>query len=114
MRIYFSTVVSVLGLSLGMAHAGPPDKPVMTAWSKPISEAQLDSQRGGKDAGTLTINANFVNAELNNNAAIDNVTGNNSISGNAFAGASGLPIVFQNTGNNVIMQNAMTLNLTVN
>lgn len=114
MRIYFSIVMSVLGLCLGMAHAGSPEKPAMTSWGKPLPAAQLDAQRGGTDLGPqLIINRNDLKAKLYDNVAVDNVTGNNSINGNAFAGASGLPIVMQNSGNNVIMQNATILNLTM-
>lgn len=114
MRIYFSIVVTVLGLSLGLAHASPPDKPATTSWGKPLPAAQLDAQRGGTDLGPqLIINRNDLKAKLYDNVAVDNVTGNNSINGNAFAGASGLPIVMQNSGNNVIMQNATILNLTM-
>ena len=113
MRIFFSSVVTVLGLCAGIAHAGSPENPEVTFRGKPISIAQLESQRGGTDTGPVTINANFLNAKLNNNAAIDNVTGNNTINGNAFAGAAGLPIVIQNSGNNVIIQSGTVLNLTM-
>lgn len=114
MRIYFSIVASVLGLCVGIAQAGAPETPTMTSsWGTPVPSTQLDAQRGGTDTGPVTINANFLNAKLNNNAAIDNVTGNNTINGNAFAGASGLPIVIQNSGNNVIIQSGTVLNLTM-
>ncbi len=114
MRIYFSIVVSVLGLCLGEAHAGSPETNAITSsWGTPIPAEQLDAQRGGTDTGPITINANMLKAKLYDNAAIDNVTGNNSINGNAFAGASGLPIVIQNSGNNVIIQSGTVLNLTM-
>lgn len=114
MRIYFSIVVSVLGLCLGLAHAGSPAANTMTSsWGTPIPAEQLDAQRGGTDTGPITINANMLKAKLYDNAAIDNVTGNNSINGNAFVGASGLPIVIQNSGNNVIIQSGTVLNLTM-
>lgn len=113
MHISFSIVVSVLGLCIGMAHAGSTEKPTITSWGNPLPAAQLDTQRGGTDTGPVTINANILNAKLYDNAASDNVTGHNMITGNAFAGASGLPIVFQNSGNNVIMQSGTVLNLTL-
>jgi hypothetical protein len=118
MHIFFSIAISAFGLCGSIAYAGSPETMGATpteiaSWGSPIPSDQLDVHRGGRDAGPLTINANFLNAKLNNNAAIDNVTGDNSITGNAFAGASGLPIVFQNSGNNVIMQNGTVLNLTL-
>ena len=113
MRIYFSIVVSVLGLGMSIAHAGSPETTEITAWGHPVPSAQLDTQRGGTDTGPLTINANILNAKLFDNSAKDNVTGNNTITGGAFAGASGLATVIQNSGNNVIIQNGTVLNLTV-
>ena len=113
MRIYFSIVVSVLGLFLGQAHAGSPGTNGIPSWGTPVPETQLDAQRGGTDTAPLTINANILKAKLYDNVATDNVTGHNSINGNAFAGASGLPIVIQNSGNNVIIQSGTILNLTM-
>lgn len=113
MRIFYSTAVSVLGLWVGMAYAGSPETKSLSSWGNPVPTAQLEAQRGGTDSGPLTINANILKAKLYDNAAIDNVTGNNSINGNAFAGASGLPIVIQNSGNNVIIQSGTVLNLTM-
>lgn len=113
MRIIFSIALSVYGLYAGMAYAGSPENPEMAPWGNPVPLAQLEGHRGGTDTGPVTINANILNAKLFDNAAIDNVTGNNSITGNAFSGASGFPIVFQNSGNNVIMQSGTVLNLTI-
>ncbi|MFO0698619.1 MAG: hypothetical protein U0236_05275 [Nitrospira sp.] len=113
MRIYLSIMVSVLGLCAGMAYAGPPENPEMKSWGKPLATTRLDTQRGGTDTGPVTINANMLNAKLFNNKATDNVTGNNTIAGGAFAGANGLPIVIQNSGNNVIIQSGTVLNLTM-
>jgi len=118
MRLYFSIVVSVLGFFISTAHADSPETgsvtpTAITSWGSPVPLEQLDTQRGGTDTGPVTINANFLNAKLNHNAAIENVTGNNTINGNAFAGASGLPIVIQNSGNNVIIQSGTVLNLTM-
>ena len=113
MRIFFSTMGSVLGICVGMAYAGSPETKSLSSWGDPIPAAQLEAQRGGTDTGPLTINANILKAKLYDNAAVDNVTGNNSINGNAFSGASGLPIVIQNSGNNVIIQSGTVLNLTM-
>lgn len=113
MRIYFSTVVTVLGFCLGMAHAGSPETTELTSWGAPLPSTQLDTQRGGTDPGPVTINANMLNAKLFDNVATNNVTGHNTITGGAFAGASGFATVIQNSGNNVIIQNGTVLNLTL-
>ncbi len=113
MRTYFSIVGSVLGLCVGLAHAGSPDTTPVSSWGHPVPSAQLDAQRGGMDPGPVTINANMLNAKLFDNSATGNVTGNNTVTGGAFAGASGLATVIQNSGNNVIIQNGTVLNLTL-
>jgi hypothetical protein len=59
------------------------------------------------------VNTNTLNATLYENSAKGNVTGHNTITEGAFVGASGLPTVIQNSGNNVIIQNGTVLNLTV-
>lgn len=114
MYVYISIIVSVLGFGVSMAHAGSPETTEITSWGNPVASERLDTQRGGTDSGPVTINANMLDAKLFDNSAKDNVTGNNTITGGAFAGASGLATVIQNSGNNVIIQNGTVLNLTVN
>lgn len=75
---------------------------------KVVSGRDLEAQRGGHE--TQVFNDMKVNGNVTGNTATANVTGNNSIN-NAFTGASGLPIVVQNTGNNVLIQNATIVNL---
>ena len=72
-----------------------------------VSDRTLDAQRGGE----MYFNEIDEYAELTDNTAVDNVTGANFITDNAFGGASGLPVAVQNTGNNVIIQNSFILNL---
>jgi hypothetical protein len=109
MRIYLSILLSVLGLGITAAHGGPPDT---KKWGHPVATTQLDAQRGGT-TGPVTLNTNMLNAKLYDNSAIANMTGHNTITEGAFVGASGLPTVIQNSGNNVIIQNGTVLNLTV-
>ena len=49
-----------------------------------------------------------------NNTAVNVATGTNAISAGSFSNMSGLPIVIQNTGANVLIQNAVILNLQMN
>lgn len=113
MRASISILASVFGLCVSMAHAGSLETTPVSSWGHPVPPAQLDAQRGGTDPGPLTINANMLNAKLFDNSATGNVTGNNTVTGGAFAGASGLATVIQNSGNNVIIQNGTVLNLTL-
>lgn len=75
---------------------------------KVISSSGLAEQRGGHE--TQVFNDMKVNGKVIDNTAINNVTGHNTIT-NAFTGASGLPLVVQNSGNNVLIQNATIINL---
>jgi hypothetical protein len=113
MRVILTLFMSVLGFCGNVAYAGSPETTGIASWGRPVPSAQLDTQRGGTDTGMTTINTNQLNAKLFNNSATNNFTGNNSIADAAFAGASGLPTVIQNSGNNVIIQNGTVLNLTL-
>jgi hypothetical protein len=68
----------------------------------------LDALRGGEDQ---YLNDMKLYAQLYDNKALSNVTGNNIVTQDAFAGAQGYATVIQNSGNNVIIQNATILNL---
>jgi len=54
-----------------------------------------------------------LNGIVSDNQAYNLVTGGNSISDGAFAGTSGMPTVIQNSGNNVLIQNATIVNVQV-
>lgn len=73
----------------------------------PIQE--LQRHRGGSD--TKVLNFMDLDAALKENRASENVTGTNLVSSGAFSNASGLATVIQNSGNNVIIQNATILHL---
>lgn len=78
----------------------------------------LAVERGGADIvqnnnETQIINTNTVNGTVNDVTVLNNSTGNNSVDGGAFTGAQGFPMVIQNSGNGVLIQNATILNLTI-
>ncbi|WP_232427181.1 hypothetical protein [Burkholderia ubonensis] len=68
---------------------------------------QLDQHRGG-DA---LIGQNYLTGAVTDNVANRVSTGSNSIADGSFANSSGLPTVIQNTGANVLIQNATVLNV---
>jgi hypothetical protein len=70
----------------------------------------LEHSRGGTDTYTTNNNANL-NGVVTGNSAWNVVTGSNSIDTGAFANMSGIPVVIQNSGANVLIQNATIVNL---
>jgi len=73
-----------------------------------VDDRELAQQRGGAD---LHLNENNASAIVSDNVAMNLSTGNNSINGDSFSGMSGVPMVVQNSGNNVVIQNSTILNL---
>lgn len=78
------------------------------AFGPAISNFALGTHRGGDVRVT---NTNNLDAQLYDNTAISNVTGSNFVTSEAFSSNSGFATVVQNSGNNVIIQNATVLNL---
>jgi len=79
--------------------------------------AAVDSQdlalsRGGAELD-ITLNDVKSNGAVSNNQASNLTTGSNFVGEGSFAGASGFSTVVQNSGNNVLIQNATVINLKV-
>jgi hypothetical protein len=92
-------------LAAAAQPAGPVIDPIFGAI---VSDGELAAQRGGAD---LHVNENSARAAVQDNIASNLTTGNNTISDSAFSNANGVPMVVQNSGNNVIIQNSTILNL---
>ena len=110
-----STIYILGGLVLLMnlqfsPHAWGDDStvPNEAAFGPAISDLDLGTYRGGDVRVT---NTNNLDAQLHDNTATSNVTGSNFVTSAAFSGSSGFSTVVQNSGNNVIIQNATVLNL---
>lgn len=89
------------------ATAQRPAPPVV-GWGAPAPQEKLSRSRGG----TETVNNDAtLGATVSRNTAINVATGNNIIDGGSFAGMSGIPMVIQNSGANVLIQNATVINL---
>lgn len=67
----------------------------------------LGDLRGGTDVD----NDIWVNGRVEDAVADDVMTGHNSVTAGSFANASGISTVIQNTGANVLIQNAMIVNV---
>jgi hypothetical protein len=97
--------LAALILSFGPAYASEQkDDPL----ARTVPDEQLAEERGGE---ALRINLMDLEAKLNDNVARLNTTGANIVTEGAFTNASGLATVIQNSGNNVVIQNATIVNL---
>lgn len=96
----------------GAAHAQTATVSAPSGFVAPaVDAATLAGQRGGK---TLVRNDMTLTGTTADNTARHVNTGNNAISAGAFANMSGMPVVIQNSGANVLIQNAVILNLQMN
>ena len=83
-----------------------------------LTAGELSASRAGKDipadtGAQLQLNQNDLNAVFTGNVATGNHTGDNTISAGAFMDASGFVTAIQNTGNNVLIQNATIVNVSI-
>ncbi|MDM0112574.1 hypothetical protein QTI66_10480 [Variovorax sp. J22R133] len=95
--------------------SGPPPETLAVAsstgaFANPVSEDSLDTLRGGAQVS----NDMQLNGTTADNSARNVNTGTNTIGTGSFANMSGLPVVIQNSGANVLIQNAVILNLQMN
>lgn len=82
--------------------------PLPHRFGTPVPDGGLARQRGG---AALPSSEMKLDGAVGNNAATNVVTGANIISDGAFSNASGLPMVIQNSGANVLIQNATIVNV---
>lgn len=96
--------------ALASAAAGP-DLAGTGLFDAPVGADLLEDLRGGSD--TVHNDMTLAGATTGN-TAIQVATGSNAIGSGAFSGMSGLPVVIQNSGANVLIQNAVILHLEMN
>lgn len=78
--------------------------------SRTVPLAVLEQQRGGADLHLSEVRAV---GSVSDVKAYDLLTGNNVVTEGSLSGASGLPMLIQNSGNGVLIQNAVILNVEV-
>jgi hypothetical protein len=76
--------------------------------AKAVAADKLAAVRGGADTVTNTMR---LDGAVSGNSAVNVLSGANSIGNGAFSNASGLPIAIQNSGANVLIQNATIINI---
>lgn len=108
---------SCLADELDLVEAAPPSIAITpidstSSFGPSVDASDLDIARGGADTGASNpSSAVFANGSVNDNRAVDVITGSNTIRDGSFANVSGLPIVIQNTGANVLIQSATIVNV---
>ena len=98
----------VAGMPLSQANTAPPGASANVAgFGSPIASVALEKLSGGSDVS----NDMTLNGTVSNNSTDNTSTGFNSIASGSFSGAAGLPMVIQNSGNGVLIQNATIINV---
>ena len=120
LRLASMTAVFAVGGFATSAHAeqapvndGKSTPTLLAGPFSPGTEVEIETLsnlRGGSELVAVS-NAQKLGGTVADNAATNIVTGANSITTGAFANVSGIPIVIQNSGANVLIQNATIINL---
>ncbi len=88
--------------------ATPPAKPAyIEGLGQSVASEVLAKSSGGTDVTQII----RLNGTVTNNTSDHVLTGSNVIDNGAFNGAAGVPMVIQNTGNSVLIQNATIINV---
>lgn len=95
-------------LAAQTARSAPVPAPAGSAFAAPVDASALATMRGGHE---LTHNDMRLDGVTAGNVANQVSTGANTISSGAFSGMAGLPLVVQNSGANVLIQNAVIVNV---
>ena len=103
-------VLAIVLLAGSQTFAGPSTLPLpsVAGLGQPLSTERLDGYRGGFD---VVKNDMLLNGSVADNTAAHVSSGGNFVGQGAFSNASGLPTVIQNSGSNVLIQNATIINV---
>ncbi|KQX02181.1 hypothetical protein ASC94_05165 [Massilia sp. Root418] len=100
---------STAGDAAAPAPAGPAVLPAPAVlFGAPLDERRLAGLRGGSDTPWSDMK---LQGAVSGNSAAAVATGANLITQGAFSNAAGLPMVIQNSGANVLIQNATIVNV---
>lgn len=106
-------VVMISGQAAAVAGSAEGRNGLAFSQAETAMQDELDNERGKGGVDYLTLNGMNLKGELSGNEANNTVTGYNVIDSGAFANAVGINSVIQNTGNNVLIQDATIVNVTI-
>ncbi|CAN7398938.1 hypothetical protein LJR289_002413 [Pseudoduganella sp. LjRoot289] len=98
----------VFALPAPLAVASARARGLAAGLGAPLEDGRLAGLRGGSDTPWSDMK---LNGAVSGNSAVAVATGANVITEGAFSNASGLPMVIQNSGANVLIQNATIVNV---
>ncbi|WP_133501473.1 hypothetical protein [Cognatilysobacter terrigena] len=108
-------LVPVVAAAAAQLPAAPADG---TMLAPPVATDALDDLRGGTDVNivnsnnkTIITNTSDVDGTVDNNVALNTISGGNMVGGGSFGNAAGLSTVIQNSGNNVLIQNSTVVSI---
>lgn len=84
---------------------------VLRQFGDAADQTSLENERGGSKSVETPLSSIVSGGAVSNNRAVDVVTGSNAIREGSFANVNGLPVVIQNTGANVLIQNSTIVNV---
>jgi len=91
----------------GCAQAAPVVGRCVDGLGPVVSTSTLEHSSGG----TNVSNIQNLNGVVTGNSATQVDTGSNSVSSSAFSGSTGVSTIVQNTGNNVLIQSGVIVNV---
>ncbi|WP_296228230.1 hypothetical protein [Ralstonia sp. UBA689] len=80
-------------------------------FGRAVDADKLDGYRGGTQDLYQTVNDARLSGTVSDNAAVNVATGSNIVRDGSFTNAAGIPTVIQNSGANVLIQNATIVNV---
>ncbi len=114
--LMLAALAASAGLPVGTAIAIDPQTALETG-PAPAEPVQGLGLRLGPDAlaalrgGDSVDNQVDIHGQVDGNTAQNTISGGNTLGGGAFANASGIATVIQNSGSNVLIQNGMVVNV---
>jgi hypothetical protein len=93
------------------ALAAPEQRDTLSIGSDTVEAVDPDRLEHERGRADTVLNDTKINGDVANNSAVNVQTGSNTIDAGSFANMSGIPVVIQNSGANVLIQNATVINL---
>lgn len=106
---------STIATPVAAPHAASAEVKPLFATVTPVSDEALGAESGKAQLqlDKVVINTQELNGVLQGNVATGTTNGDNTISGEAFGNAAGFVTAIQNTGNNVLIQDATIINISI-